>query len=565
MRRAILALVIAAAAAVLSFRGVYEPDLGWHLAHGRENLGGRLVRTNVFSFTYPDYRQHYTSWLFDSGAYVAASIAGDAGVQMLQAILLAAALAAAYLACRVRAAPLPSLAVLALGFVVLEPRAIPRPHLVSFAGLALCAWIIERSVRARSPQPLWWGVPLAATWANAHSEAAFGAAAIGLYAAAELARPASLTRRGALRAVLIALFAAAALVATPYGVGLFRYLVENASLPQLLSIAEVRPAYWPAYGGFFVYLAIAAVLVVASFFVRDARAGGASLWELTALLVFGALGWRYLRLTPLVFLVTAPMVAVRLTQWTARVDGRAMLIAAIALAAAVSRIPLRTYVTGLAVGALRPPEVFSSKAVEFVDAQNLSGPVFNSNNLGGWIEWTMYPRVRTFQDSRLQAYPPGHFLGILAASRSQERWNTLLSAVDWAVLSLARPNALSGAERFPAAEWATVFWDEAVEIRVRRSGRYATLAAVRGYTILVPDAELFDVAPRLASGDVVGLRDEASRNRAENPDGFLAAAVLCLLRDESACPDAERLGARWSALDDDLALLHALRGKGATR
>jgi hypothetical protein len=560
MRRAILTLAIAAAAAVLSFRGIYEPDLGWHLAHGREDVGGHLVRTNVFSFNYPEYRQHYTSWLFDTAAYLSASLGGDAAVQALQAALLAAAFAMVYLACRVRSARLPSAAVVALGFAVLEPRAIPRPHLVSFVGLAACAWVIEQSIRTRSPKPLWWGIPLAALWANAHSEAVFGAAAIGLFATTELVQPASLSRGGALRALVIAVLATAALLATPYGVGLFRYLIENSSLPQLLAIAEVRPAYWPAYGGFFVYLAVAAAVLGASFFVRDEPSTAPSLWEAAALVGFGALGWRYLRLTPLVFLVTAPMVAARLTCWTARVDGRAMLITAVALAAAVSRVPLRAYATELAVGGLHPPQVFSSKAVEFVRAQDLSGPVFNSNNLGGWIEWTMYPRVRTFQDSRLQAYPPDHFRGILAASRSPESWNALVAAVDWAVLSLARPSALSGAGRFPAAEWATVFWDEAVEVRVRRGGRYSDLAARRAYQILLPDAELFEVAPLVASGDVARLRDEATRNRSENPDGFLAASVMCLLRDQSACADAERLGARWAALDDDLALLRALRG-----
>ena len=59
-RRAALCLAIAAGAAVLSFRPIYEPDLWWHLAQGREDAAGRLVRSNVFSFTYPDYRQAYT-------------------------------------------------------------------------------------------------------------------------------------------------------------------------------------------------------------------------------------------------------------------------------------------------------------------------------------------------------------------------------------------------------------------------------------------------------------------------------------------------------------------------
>ena len=99
-----MALAIAAASALVSFRSVYEPDLGWHLAQGRENLSGRLVRTNVFSFTYPDYRQHYTSWLSDTSAYAAWRLGGDAAIQALQAVTVAAALAFVYLACRVQAA-----------------------------------------------------------------------------------------------------------------------------------------------------------------------------------------------------------------------------------------------------------------------------------------------------------------------------------------------------------------------------------------------------------------------------------------------------------------------------
>ena len=71
MTRAPLLVSIAAAAAILSCRPIYEPDLWWHLAQGRENLTGHVVRANLVSFTYPDYRQRYTSFLFDTGSYVA--------------------------------------------------------------------------------------------------------------------------------------------------------------------------------------------------------------------------------------------------------------------------------------------------------------------------------------------------------------------------------------------------------------------------------------------------------------------------------------------------------------
>jgi hypothetical protein len=174
------------------------------------------------------------------------------------------------------------------------------------------------------------------------------------------------------------------------------------------------------------------------------------------------------------------MLASRLTTWSARgLDSRAALATALAAAVFLSRVPLTTMVGGMRLGGAHPGVVFSEPALAFVRAQGLHGPVFNSHNLGGWLAWTMYPEVRVFQDSRLQAYPPEHFRAILEASRSQPAWDRLVAGVDWAVLSLPRQNALSGAGRFPDSAWATVYTDDAIEILVRRNGQYAALAGRR--------------------------------------------------------------------------------------
>jgi hypothetical protein len=466
----VVALAIAAASAVVSFRSVYEPDLGWHLAQGRENLSGRIVRTNVFSFTYPDYRQHYTSWLSDTSAYAAWRVGGDAAIQALEAVTVAATLLFVFLACRVQSGVLPSAAVLILGFFVLEPRVIPRPHLASFAGIAACSWLIERASALGSARPLRWAIPMFALWSNLHVECIFGVLLIGLFALAEIVRPSALTRRDALHALAIAAGCAAAVLVNPYGWGLLEYVYENASVPQILSIAELRPAYLPTYRAFFVYVGIAVLLVVS-------LPRRLTLSEALTGLVFATLGSRYLRLTPLLFLATAPVLASRLTVWTARgLDGRAILATALAGAMFLSRVPLTTMVRGVRIGGAHPDVVFSAPALAFARAEGLDGPVFNSHNLGGWLAWTMYPEVRVFQDSRLQAYPPEHFRAILEASRSQPAWDAVVSGVDWAVLSVPRPNALSGAGRFPLDAWASVYEDEAVEILVRRNGRYAGLA-----------------------------------------------------------------------------------------
>lgn len=557
LNRLATALTIAAAASLVSFRTVYEPDLGYHLAHGREDVAGRLVRANVFSFTYPEYRQHYTSWLFDTGAYAAWIVGGGAGIQALQALLLAAALGIVYAACRVRAPVLPSVAVLVLGFFVIETRAIPRPHLASFAGLAACAWMIERAVARRSAAPLLWAVPLVAVWSNVHVECVFGVLLVAVFAIAEAVRPSSLSRRDARRAVAIAAACAIATMANPYGWGLLLYLYENASVPQILSIAELQPAYLPTYRAFFVYVVALGALLLLLPRRLTLREGAAAL-------MFAALGFRYARLTPLVVLATAPALAGRIAALIARgIDGRAVLVTALAAAAVISRVPLATLVTGVHAGssAVYPASMFSPGAVEFARKEQLSGPLFNSLNLGGWLAWTLYPQARIFQDTRLQAYPPEHLLATLDASQSQREWDDLTRGVDWAVLSRPRTNQLSGAGRFPRTEWATVFWDEAVELLVRREGRFRSIAESREYRFLTPDAEVFVLAARLAAVDGVSIRAEAERNRSENPEGFAAAAILCIGGDAAGCAAVERIGARRPEFQNAVALVRLLRPK----
>jgi hypothetical protein len=524
-------LALAAAAALISFRQVYEPDLWWHLAQGRENLSGHFVRTNLFSFIYPDYRQHYTSWLFDSFAFGAWQVAGGAGIQIFQWLALSAALILTYRACRVSAPPAAAAAVLVLAWVVIEPRAIPRPHLVSFAGLAGCALLVARASATGTARPLLWTIPLIALWANFHVEAVFGAALVGLFAGSELLWPRDLTRQESRRALLYAAAASAATMATPYGVGLLRYLFENTAVPGLFEVAELQRPYLPAYRAFYVYLGIGAILLLLQ--PRRLRP-----WELAAAVFFAILGLRYLRLTPLVVFATAPVLAARLGVLMSRgLSGWAALVTSLAAAILLARLPPAAFITELAAGtpAVRLPGFFSINAIEYARARQLSGPVFNSGNLGGFVAWELYPTVRTFQDARFQSYPPEHFVAITRAFESQLDWDALVSGVDWAVISRARPNALSGAGRFPHGEWPLVYWDNGTEIVVRRGGRFGHLAATDEYWLLTPDADPAQLETWLASPLGDRLRAEARRNRADNPRGFLAAATLCLDRDQEAC------------------------------
>jgi hypothetical protein len=462
-RTAVLVAMAVMAASALSFRPIYEPDLWWHLAQGREAAAGRLVHTNVFNFIFSSYPQSYTPWLFDLGAFGAWQLAGGAGIQIAQAALLALTLTLTFLACRQRAPTAAVVAILVLGWFVLEPRAIPRPHLASFAGLAACALLIERARRTVSPNPLAWTIPVVAVWSNLHVECALGVLLVGVFAAAELIHPSALSRRGAVRALAIATGCAVATLANPYGWGLARYLAENRHVPQFLNIAELRPAYLPNYRAFFVYLGTAAALLLW-------RPRATALWEVAVAVVYGALGVKFLRFTPLVFIVTAPLLAQRAGWLMQRgIDGRALVVTALAASLISARQPLSAF-TRFAIGthAVAPPEFFPPDFARVVRSAGLHGPVFNSMNLGGFIEWQLYPDAQTFQDGRLQAVPPEHFLATLKASADPDAWEARMRGIDWAVISLPRPNELSGEGHFREPTWKAVFEDHALRIVVRR-------------------------------------------------------------------------------------------------
>lgn len=532
--RILLVLAALAASAVVSFRWCYEADLWWHLAHGREIAAGVLPRVNLFSATHPDFPQPSISWLFDLGTYGLWQAAGAVGIQVGQTLVLFATLALLFAACRVRSGIAVSAAVVTFGFFVLEPRALPRPHTLSFAGMAACALLIERAQARRSVAPLFFAAPLVLVWSNFHVESIFGVAFLGCFALGLLLESEAAERALGWRALLVTAVCAAAVLVNPYGFGLVQYLIDNAGVPEVIRIAELQPPYLPNYAPFFVYLLAAAGLFLV--YTRSFR-----VWEALAATLFAVLALRHLRFTPLLLCATAPFVAARLRADVGRV--RWLPIGALFLGSLTARLDPATLVHQLGVGidAAAPAEIIPRGATAFARRVGLSGPLFNSMNIGGWVIWDLYPDARVFQDSRLQAYPAQHFRDIMAAHRSQERWNALVAGVDWAMLSVPRPNDLSGAGRFPTTDWATVYFDDASEIVVRRTGAFASLVEAYEYRVLRPAFDPFAPLPA-AVETAERLVTEVLRNRQDDPRSFAPAAWLCLNGDDAdACAAAHAI------------------------
>lgn len=471
-----------AGGALLSFHWIYEPDLWWHLAQGREVAAGRLVKTNLFSVTYPNYPQPFTSWLFELGGFGLYRVGGAIGIQAGQAVIVALTLALLYFACRRRSNMAAVIVLETFGLFVIEPRVVPRPHLISMALMATCVLLVERARASRSVIPLWPAIPLVALWSNVHAECFFGVALIAMFAAGELIRPQALDRRQAGIALAVGAACLAANLANPYGLGVFQYLWENARAREVVRIADLRPAYLPVYAPYFAYLVGGAALLLWKW--REL-----AVWEVIVFVAFAVLSLSHVRFLTLFFCVTAPIVAARLSDLVSQ-KARIPLLTGAALCAGLllSPLPLSIRFNRLGIGSdhLEPPDMLSAAAISFIRSVGLKGSVFNSNNLGGYLIWNLYPDVRVFQDPRFQSYPSAFLAKIEEAYQSQSEWDKLVSGVDWAILSRAHySGALSGAGRFPPEQWPLVYQDSSFFILVRRSGRFGALAANPGRSDLL--------------------------------------------------------------------------------
>jgi hypothetical protein len=251
------------------------------LAGGRDVFEGKLAKPDDWAFTTVGSIWLNQNWGFDALAYIAISHAGEAGLLVLKALLIAVTAAATVVACRARgatwsAALLVTAAALAGARHFVELRA----NTTSYILVSLLLVIIYRS-RSR-PGLIWISVPLIAVWANVHGGFMLGLALLGLWLGASsvsaLARGGlqEAIRRSAGPAGALASSVALAAVANPFGIRNLTYPFAFVSSPEWREVTEWHSlSFTPA-------------------------AGQPSAWEFVAFLAFVLLvtGWRALGTPP---------------------------------------------------------------------------------------------------------------------------------------------------------------------------------------------------------------------------------------------------------------------------
>lgn len=520
LRRLTLAAVFVAALFLTCFQ-ITDTDLGGHITVGREILKSHHIpTTNFFTHTHPEHPYPVHQWLGQVILFTVDHFGGANGLIALRMLIVLLGAVLLYRNARREGAPIVvASAIVLLILVAARPRFFERPFLATIVFLPLLHSYVA-DLREGKTRRLWPIIPLMTLWAHVHSSVLFGA----LYLAAQVVGEGAkilLARRRGRRSVP----GAHVFPGSPLDGWNYRHLVFFSALAVVVPIATmllvnpsgVKPLtlpllfyrnemfrrmineYRPVQLGVDWPWELVAGAVLVGILLRPRRV------DLTQLLVtvgFGILAFQAVREIITFAAAAAPLLG---RVWGelaedlfARVgrsrgggksgekgDGAggrranfAEAVVALLVIGAAAGVSVRATQGWLfPFGPGKDPKRFPERALDFLWAQNVRGPIFNTDVWSSCLLWRGKGlRFPVFVDARLEAYPesfwPDEYYPVL---RAQPGWQDVLARYDVQCAMLCRrPGDIDdriGDVLWDDPGWGLVYWNDDVMLFLRRHGR----------------------------------------------------------------------------------------------
>jgi len=511
---------------------IFDFDLYWHLANGREMVSsGRIVSDEIFSFTHWGEKFANHEWLGQIIFYLIWDKLGLYGLMGFK--LLTTSLVVLLLYRTIRSAggqPGVSAALCALAMLAGINRFHERPELFSLFNTALISYILYGFRSNQLSRRSLWLIPvILVIWDWLHG-AVYGLTLFTLFVAGENVKyrwPIFRYQQPLAQENLKYLnrcFAVAmlAMLVNPLGLrsyGIFvGYVVGEADFNQV--ITEFMPVTWEE-SKVFILLLVWTVLLA----LRNIRRF--DITQLMIMVVFGGAALRFNRVSGIAAIVLVPIIANLITLSVQNARGKleqklhAVTVAMVAVlvitygymvkfGAAPPKNDKYNYLEmyDLAFGFRVNDSFYPVGAVNFIKALGLTGNLYNSGNLGGYLSYHITPERKIFQYNMGRVFgDPFYFF---VHPQELDKWNINYAIVD-------TDGELT--KLFPVESWAEVYRDPASVLVVRRTPENSAL--IREYEIhyfypVLSDASLRarandpEILPRLTEemGDALSFRKD---------------------------------------------------------
>lgn len=487
-------------------RPLVHDDLFFHLATGQQVVENHEIpTTDNFSFTRRGERWVSHEWGFGVVAYFFWFVKGYWALVALKASLLVAILLVLLELMQYRSGlsltdPSPGhVVLLAIGLWAIHDQLILRASLFSSLFVLVLLCLLYWFDRTGSRIAFTAIALLFLGWGNFHGEVIFGLFVLGVFTTeAFLSRfrysvpvPASLLQASPARPyVRLFLFSFLLTLVNPNGIQVLLYPFRLASFliarGDTLEMGHFTGATPAASGGF--YLLLATLLLG---MLPLARLKALSLTDVVTVSASLLLSLRSHRFIFLFTLFALPAIARLFAQ---RVDVRLPLVRSTMLRRAVIGVVM-IVVAASAVKAWADRESrpvsrhLPAGAVRFLQLEGVDGRVFNHQNYGGYLQWSL--KTPIFWDGR----------NLLFASLMEEVREMPLKevAATWQLdyLLLTEFEYARMGDQIVPSGWGLVYWDDFGALYLRRDGEYDELLA---------RFELYELPP---FGGVEGLNLQA--------------------------------------------------------
>lgn len=480
-----------------------DNDAGLYISDGKLIWETKTVfRTNVYSYTVPDYPVYDHHWLSSLTFFFTHEVFGFKGLTILKTVVLLIAFSILFFASLkkadfwlVAAASLPTI-------LILINRTRIRPEMFSYLFLASMLYLLFDFEKHPERNRIFLLIPLQLLWVNFHLYFFVGIAIVGGFLFEKIAlhvswrfwktRVRDIFQDVLVRKMLIVLVAMIAVCfINPNG-------VEGALAPfkthsyTTFTVSENQPLFnfkanifsWGLFSSPFAPMVI--VLLISLLFNYRQR----PYFFFLAGIASAMAGLIHVRLITLFAVMFLPAVASNFhalfLSIRERMQRRRPVLALMAgwalTAILVSAFPYkafqihvraaeRGYSTDWGIGLDR----YSNDAGEFFKENNIQGPIFNDYDIGGYILYHLFPKERVFVDNNgADSYPIEFFENIfMPALTSEEVWQEMegrykLNAI---FISLRDGSPAVGGflwRRLNDPSWALVYIDTYSIIFVRK-------------------------------------------------------------------------------------------------
>ncbi|MBV9119285.1 MAG: hypothetical protein JOZ39_01145 [Chloroflexi bacterium] len=461
--RPLPAVVAAALGFACAARPALDLDLGWHLRAGQLILATHSIpRTDPFSFSALGRPWVDNEWLWEVVVAWLHGSGGNLAIILINAALSALTAALIYGTLRLRhAAPLFATAGAALAIFGLTLYVDVRPGMAGVLGIAATIYLIERFRSGGSPLWLAGVVPVAALWANLHGSYVNAPALCGVYAAGAL-----FEHRAWRRVVPYLATAAAAITASlanPLGIGLLRFTLEAS---RLTFNRQHVAAWMPVDFSHELPLLVLLVLSLAiPLLLRHTSVPKTEAFLLVACTVALLQSNEF---APLYAVAAAPVIAqlagAALAHGSIRWQPSPLLTTAmVGLTILLLATPLR-WLNG-AVYEKAEASAFPTAAVDLVQRERLTGPMWNDFDWGGYL-MTALPDRPVFVDSRTEMYGDAFLADYLNTDQGHEAPDTMLDRYGIRLV-LIRPDSPMAVRLAGESSWNQVYTDDMASIFLR--------------------------------------------------------------------------------------------------